>query len=150
MRIIIKWSDGTTTNTNLLKPSAKNDVIAELRARRGAEIVETLETEENIEFTNRKFVDAYDIIDRKVDICPHKAKNVVLKNIRTERETEFKKLGVPFKLAPELETAVLSSETRQKLQKLRDATNPLKTNNIIPLETLDKININNITEILGA
>ena len=149
MRIIIKWSNGKVTNTHLLDVNAKEHAISQLKQKLGADIVEMLETEDNISFENRKFRDAYDIKGGTVDICLDKAKEVVLNNIRAERAEKFVELGIPFKLDSDLEAAILPAEKIEKLKELRDITAPLKTDAVIPLETLEQVNINNITELLG-
>jgi hypothetical protein len=61
-----------------------------------------------------------------IDIDLSKAKNIKLTQMRDNRQKRFEELGFPVRLNPELEVALISQETRDKLQSLRDCTEPLK------------------------
>lgn len=61
-----------------------------------------------------------------IDIDLAKAKECQLEKLRVNRQQAFIDLGFPQKLSPEVEEAILSSETKEKLKTLRDATEPLK------------------------
>lgn len=76
-----------------------------------------------------------------VDICMKKAKDIHMNFIRRARAKKFVEIGFPNKLNEELEKAVISQETRDKLQALRDipintdlskATSPEELKNIWP------------------
>ncbi len=55
-----------------------------------------------------------------VDVNMDKARNIYMNRIRHARSEKFIELGFPNKLDPELEAAVISKETRDILQALRD------------------------------
>lgn len=78
--------------------------------------------------SSREFRDAWcDITaESRVDIDLSKAKELQLRKLRLARQQAFVDLGFPQKLNPEIEDAILSSETKAKIQSLRDATEPLK------------------------
>lgn len=65
--------------------------------------------------------------EAKIDIDLVKAKEVQLEKLRLERQRAFVDLGFPQKLHPEIEEGILSTETKAKLQALRDVTEPLKS-----------------------
>lgn len=83
---------------------------------------------------DRTFRNAWVKADNGVAIDCVAARDLTLNSVRERRKIEFDKIGVPVKLAPELETAILSDETKAKLQQLREITEPLKA-----LDVADKI-----------
>ena len=64
--------------------------------------------------------------ESRIDIDLERAKTIKLDQMRKERQKKFEELGFPTRLNPELEAAIISQETRDKLKDLRDATEPLK------------------------
>lgn len=84
--------------------------------------------------SDRTFRNAWVKADNGVSIDCAAARDLALNSVRERRKIEFDKIGVPVKLAPELETAILSDETKAKLQQLREITEPLKE-----LDVADKI-----------
>jgi len=78
---------------------------------------------------NREFRDAWcDVTpEAKIDIDLVKAKEIQLEKLRVERQQAFVDLGFPQKISPEIEEAILSQPTKEKLQALRDVTEPLKS-----------------------
>lgn len=81
-----------------------------------------------------------------VDICMEKARDIHMNNIRNARNEQFVNMGFPTKLNPELESTIISQETRDKLQFLRDipqntdlslATTPEELKQIWPLEAME-------------
>ncbi len=64
--------------------------------------------------------------ESRIDIDLSKAKDIQLEKLRLERQKAFVDLGFPQKLNPEVENAIVSPETKEKLKALRDATEPLK------------------------
>jgi hypothetical protein len=64
--------------------------------------------------------------ESRIDIDLTKAKDIQLSKMRAERQKKFEELGFPYKLDSQLEEAIISKDTRDKLQSLRDATEPLK------------------------
>lgn len=80
--------------------------------------------------------------DSKINLNVEKVKDISLNNLRAERQKKFEELGVPVKLAPAVE-ALLDQDLRDKLQALRDVTEPLKAvnakNKIDDEATIDQI-----------
>jgi len=73
--------------------------------------------------------------ESRIDIDCTKAKQIQLNLMREQRQQKFIELGFPTHLHPEFEASILSKETIEKLQKLRDITEPLKA-----LDTTGKFN----------
>ena len=65
--------------------------------------------------------------EERIDIDLEKARDIQLEILRRARQKAFENFGVPNKLHKEVEEAILSPETRNELQRLRDITEPLKT-----------------------
>lgn len=87
--------------------------------------------------TTREFRNAWvDVTNESiVDICCTRAKDIQLDRLRAERQAKFEELGLPHKLNPDVESALLSKETLETVQQLRDVTEPLKA-----LDTTDQVN----------
>lgn len=97
---------------------------------------------------NRDFRNAWtdDNPTHTVDVDMGKARDIHMSNIRQAREKKFIELGFPHKLNPELEEAIISTETRAQLQVLRDipqnldldtAATPDELKAIWPIELID-------------
>lgn len=84
---------------------------------------------------DRKWRDAFvaDHINGVVNIDFEKAKELFFDEVRRKRKEKFIELGFPYKLNEELESAIISEETRQKLKELRDITDNIE---VLKLEDL--------------
>ncbi len=72
--------------------------------------------------TDRTFRNAWtdDNPTETIDVHMNKARIIHMARIRQARAQKFIDMGFPNKLHPELETGIISKETRDKLQTLRD------------------------------
>lgn len=96
----------------------------------GATGIREISSEEHSAAANayRKYRDAWCDLpeDEKINLDMTKARDVGLANLRAMRQDSFVELGFPTRLNPAVEEAIVPLETRNKLQALRDVTEPLK------------------------
>lgn len=82
--------------------------------------------------------------DEKINIDMNKAKEIAIDNLRFMRQKSFEELGFKYKLDSSVEEALVSPEVKNKLEALRNITEPLKLLEIkIPYdddETIEMLN----------
>lgn len=89
--------------------------------------------------TDREFREAWSDKNNKVCHDLNKVKDIQLDRLRKKRQEEFNKLGLQHRLPDSIEQAFLSDDIKEKLRKLRDITEPLKTLEVKNLDEKDGI-----------
>jgi len=147
IKYLLKHKDGIA-----IMQLIEGDIIEEVikfEENTGLDVINIRELNDSDVPTSREFRDAWDDIteESKIDINGYKAKEILLKELRTTRSIEFEKLDRDFIIALDRDDTSKLAEIRIKKEELRNITEPLK--NEVVKEVLAEEDIIKLKGLIG-